>query len=271
MTIHPTAIVDPSTQLGEGTEVGPYTVIGPDVKIGRRGRIGPHAVLEYTTLGDDCMVSPFTCLGLPPQHFKYKGEKTRFVAGDRCTFREGVSVHRGTLLDKGITTMGNDCYLMATAHVGHDSVLGNNVTIVNDALLAGHVQVGDYSFISGASGVHQFCRVGKGAIISGGAIVLQDLAPFCIAQGDRATIRGLNVVGMRRMGLDRTSIKLIRDAYKTVFFSNLTLSEALEHPALNESNSHVQTFREFFTTPKRGFIRPAKDAVLETAEEEILS
>lgn len=176
MTVHPTAIVDPSAQLGEGTEVGPYTIIGPDVKIGRRGRIGPNVVIEYATLGDDCNVSPFVSLGLPPQHFKYKGEKTRLVVGDRCTFREGVTVHRGTVLDKGVTTIGNDCYFMAMSHVAHDVTVGNNVTIVNGVLLAGHVQVADYCFISGMVGVHQFVRVGKGAIISGGAMILQDVA-----------------------------------------------------------------------------------------------
>lgn len=268
MTIHPTAVIDPSARIGEGTTIGPYSIIGPDVVIGRNGQIGPHVVLEYTTLGDDCKVGPFASIGLPPQHFKYNGEKTRVVAGDRCTFREGVTVHRGTVLDKGVTTIGNDCYLMATAHLAHDVTLGNNVTIVNGTLLAGHVQVGDNVFISGLAAVHQFARIGKGAIVSGGTMAVQDVAPFCIAQGDRATLRGLNVVGMRRMGVDRNSLKLLKDAYKTVFLSGLGLKEALDTPALTVDNPHVKVFRDFLATPKRGFSRPPKGAEAETVEEE---
>jgi UDP-N-acetylglucosamine acyltransferase len=256
MPIHPTAIVDKSARIGTNVSIGPYAVIGPEVAIGDECVIWPHTVIEYTTLGKACQVFPNASLGLAPQHLKYKGEKTKLTVGDRTIFREGVTVHRGTALDKSETIVGNDCYLMALSHVAHDCRVGNNVIMANGAQLAGHVQIGESCFISATVGIHQYVRIGKGALVSGGAMVPLDVAPFCIAQGDRADIRGLNVVGMRRLGIDRESIALLKEAFKIMFHSGLTLKEALDAPALNVANAHVQTFREFLLEPKRGFLRP---------------
>jgi len=271
MNVHPTAIIDPSAIFGSGVTVGPYAVIGPDVRLGDRCQIGAHAVVEYTQMGSDCRVFPGAFLGLEPQHLKYKGEKTSVVIGSRCVFREGVTVHRGTALDQSVTTIGDDCYLMALAHVAHDCRIADHVIIVNTAQLAGHVSVGAHAFISTSVGIHQFVRIGTGAIVSGGAMVSLDVAPFSIAQGDRASLQGVNIVGMRRMGADRNSIRLIRQAYRTTFLSSLLLKDALEHPALREDNPYVKSFRKFLELPKRGFLRPSSADLKDLAEEEALA
>lgn len=256
MSIHPTAIVDSGTRIGKNVSIGPFAVIGADVEIGDGCQIWPHTTLEHTTLGKECQVFPQASLGLAPQHLKYKGEKTRLIVGDRTIFRESVTAHRGTALDQSKTIIGNDCYFMALAHIAHDCRVGSNIIMANGAQLAGHVQVADNCFISTTVGIHQFVRIGKGAMISGGAMVPLDVAPFCVAQGDRANIKGLNIVGMRRMGIDRDSMKLVKEAFKIIFMSSFTLAEALQQSALLDDNQHVKIFRDFFLEPKRGFLRP---------------
>ena len=256
MPIHPTAIVDPSAQIAADAEIGPYAVIGPDTRISARCRVGAHAIIEHTALGEDCQVFPHACLGLAPQHTRYAGEKTRLEAGKKNVFREGVSVHRGTPFDAGVTSIGDNGFFMGFSHIAHDCRIGNNVVLANGVLLAGHVSVGDNVFISGLVAVHQFVRIGRGAMVSGGAMAVQDVAPFCIAQGDRAVLRGLNLVGMRRAGASRTSLRLIKEAYRVVFLSGARLEEALQDPALLADDPLVAEFRSFLSTPKRGFARP---------------
>jgi len=258
MTIHKTAIIDPSAQIGNDVTIDAYAVIGPGVHLGDRCHIRSHAVLEYAELGKECVVFPFASIGLPPQHTGYKGEPTIVTIGERCIFREGVTVHRGTLFDKGATIIGNDGFFMSCSHVAHDCVIGNNVTLANCVLLAGHVNIGNRVFISGLAAVHQFGRIGDFAMISGGTMAVLDVAPFCIAQGDRAVLRGLNLVGMKRGGVDRTSIKLVKEGYKKVFLSNLSLNEALGDPLFNSDNPHLKVFKDFLATPKRGFTRPSE-------------
>jgi len=257
MSLHPTAIIHPSAKLGPDVEIGPYVVIGPGVTLGARSRILSHAVIEYTTMGEECVVYPQVTIGLAPQHMGYKNEPTSVVVGNRCTFREGVTVHRGTPLDRGVTILGDSCYLMAYSHVAHDCVLGNSVIMANESLLAGHVKVGDRSFISALTGIHQFGRIGNIAMISGGAMVSSDVIPFAIAQGDRAKIVGINVVGLRRAGVPRESVKLIKEAYRTLFFSKLTIAEALKTPALTIEDPNIKMIREFISESKLGFARPA--------------
>ncbi len=267
MSIHSTAIVDAKAKIGKNVSIGPYAVIGPEVEIGDDCKIWPHVTIEYTHLGKNCEVFPQTSLGLAPQHMKYKGEPTRLEVGDRVVFREGVTAHRGTPLDKNMTRIGNDCYFMALSHIAHDCVVGNNVIMANAAQIAGHVHVGDNAFISATVGIHQFVRLGTGVIISGGAMVPLDVAPFCMAQGDRAEIKGLNLVGMRRMGMDRDSIKAIKAAFKKVFFNGLPLAEAIGQPEMLVNNPFVKTFHDFFLEPKRGYLRPGKLAILADTEE----
>ena len=256
MTIHPSAVIDPGATIGAGVEIGPFAVIGPETVIGDRCRIFPHTMIAYTRLGNDCVVYPQASLGLEAQHLGYKGEPARVVVGDRCVFREGVTVHRGTAFDKSETVIGNDGFFMALSHIAHDCRIGDNVIMANGAQLAGHVEIGDRCFISTTVGIHQFVRIGAGSLVSGGAMVPQDVAPFCIAQGDRATLRGLNIIGMRRAGLSRESIKNVKAAYQVVFRSGRLLADALADPALHVDDAAVAVFRQFLSVPKRGFVRP---------------
>lgn len=270
-SIHPSSVIDPSAQIGKDVYIGPFVVVGPDVTIGDGCRIESHAVLEYTTLGPRCRVYPHVSIGLPPQHLRYKGEKTRVVVGSGSVFREGVTIHRGTALDQSLTSIGDDCFFMALSHVAHDCRIGNRVIMANAVQLAGHITIEDNAFISGLTAIHQFARIGTGALVSGGSMVIMDVAPYCIAQGDRAVLKGLNVVGMRRQGADRASIKLVKDAYQAVFQSSLTLNEALEHPALLVDNPLIKKFRDFLSAPKRGFVRPrSKNEESPVQEEAVL-
>ncbi|OVE76636.1 acyl-[acyl-carrier-protein]--UDP-N-acetylglucosamine O-acyltransferase [bacterium F11] len=254
--MHSSAIIDSKAQIGVNVKIDAYSVIGPDVKIGDDCHIMSHTIIQHTQLGKGCLVYPQASLGLEPQHFKYKGEKTQLVVGENCIFREGVTVHRGTLLDKGVTKIGNKGYFMALSHIAHDCSIGDNVILANAAQLAGHTNIGNNVFVSTMVGIHQFVRIGTGALISGGAMVPMDIAPFCIAQGDRATLRGLNVIGMRRSGINRDSISKIKKAYHAVFMSGLKLDEALNDPALNINDDNVSLFKEFLSVPHRGFVRP---------------
>jgi UDP-N-acetylglucosamine acyltransferase len=267
MTIHPTAIVDPHAKIGRNVKIGPYVVVGPNVSIGDDSEILSHAVIEFTTMGQGCRIFPHVCLGLPAQHLGYKNEPASVRIGDNCTFREGVTVHRGTAFDKSITQIGNNGYFMALSHIAHDCIIGNNVIMANAAQLAGHVKVGNNCFISASVGVHQFTRIGQGALVSGGAMVPQDVAPFCIAQGDRAILRGLNVIGMRRAGLDKNSIRLVKEAFKTMFLSGFRLDEALSQPIFKENNEYLKIFHDFFLEPKRGYTRPNKSGGVEMGDE----
>ncbi len=269
MTIHPTAIVDPQSKIGRNVKIGPYVIVGPQVQIGDDSEILSHAVIEYTSMGKNCKVFPSVTIGLPAQHLGYKNEPARVVIGDNCTFRESVTVHRGTAFDKSITQIGNNGYFMALSHIAHDCVLGNNVIMANAAQLAGHVKVGNNCFISASVGIHQHTRIGQGALVSGGAMVPLDVAPFCIAQGDRAVLRGLNIIGMRRAGLDKNSIRLVKDAFKTMFLSGLSLSEAMTQPIFKETNEFVKVFHDFFLEPKRGYTRPEKLTVAALEEETV--
>lgn len=256
MAIHPTAVVDPSARIGSDVEIGPFTVIGPSVTIGDGCRILGQSTIAHTDLGPKCVVYPQAALGLDPQHLQYKGEPTTLIVGEGTVFREGVTAHRGTALDKSVTRIGSGCLFMALSHIAHDCVVGNRVILANAAQLAGHVEVGDGCFISATAGIHQHVRIGAGALVSGGAMVPLDVAPYCLAQGDRAFLRGLNVIGMRRGSFSRESIRKVKSAYKTVFLSGLALSEALAHANLHDSDPAVETFRSFLSMPKRGFIRP---------------
>ncbi len=258
MNVHSTAIIDPSAQIASSATVGAYAIIGPGVVLGENCRIHPHAVLEYTELGSGCEVYPFASIGLPPQHLGYKGEPTKVIVGDNTVFRENSTVHRGTVQGGGITRIGSLCYLMAVSHVAHDCIIGNNVIIVNGSLIAGHVEVGDRCFVSGLVAVHQFVRVGKGAILSGGAMVTMDVPPFSIIQGDRAILRGINLVGLRRGGIKRESLGLLKEAYRVLFHSGLRLEEALAHSIFKSEDTYVKDLKDFMSKPKRGFVRPSE-------------
>ena len=224
--IHPTAIIDPSAKIDPSTLIGPYTVIGKGVIIGKNNKIGPFCVIENTTMGNgnDIIASAF--IGVKPQDLSYKDEPTRVQMGDYNQIRECVTIHRSTNLDKP-TIIGNYCLLMANSHVAHDCRLGDHIIVANSTGIAGHVQVEDRVVMSGMVGIHQFVRVGTMAMLSGGAMLPLDIPPYCIAQGQRARLVGLNLVGMRRGGLTRETIMEIKRAYKALFRSGKRLQDAM--------------------------------------------
>jgi UDP-N-acetylglucosamine acyltransferase len=229
MAIHPTAIVDRTAELDPSVEVGPYCVIGPDVHIGPNTRLISHvSIANYVTLGAGNTVHPFAALGGPPQDLKFKNEPSRLVVGDNNVIRESVTMNRGTAHGHMESKVGNGCLFMAYAHVAHDCTIGNNVILANCVGLAGHVTLQDNVSVAGLAGVHQFCELGRGAFIGGGAMVAQNVPPFCIAVGDRAELAGLNIIGLRRAGWPREKLHLLRDAFRRIFLSNEPRRVALE-------------------------------------------
>lgn len=224
--VHPSSIVDEGAQLGSDIHIGPFCHVAGDVVLGDGVRlIGHVTVLDGTRLGANCQVYPNAVLGGAPQNFKHKGGPTTLEVGSGCIIREGVTMHCGTDTSRGMTTVGNDCMFMAQSHVAHDCVVGNNVTMANNSALGGHSDIGDHVIISGYAAVHQFVRVGHHAFLGGFAAVVGDVIPFGMAIGDRAKLRGLNIVGMKRAGMAREQIFKVRKAYKMLFDSARPLSE----------------------------------------------
>ncbi|MDA8243274.1 MAG: acyl-ACP--UDP-N-acetylglucosamine O-acyltransferase [Elusimicrobia bacterium] len=256
--IHPTAVIDPKAQIDDGVEIGPLTVIGEDVQIGAGTKIGPHCILEFCTLGKNNWLTGAAYVGMPPQDWSYKGEHKRFIMGDSNVIRENVTLHRGAHTD--ITTMGSNCMLMANSHIGHDCRVGNNVVMVNCASAAGHVEIGDRALISGLAGIHQFTRIGKFAMISGGGMANQDIIPYVTAQGDRAKPVGLNLVGMKRNGFTREQIKAVKHVFKTLFFRGLLLKDAVAKLRAENLPAEAALILDFVEASKRGIARPRRNS-----------
>ncbi|MFI5347126.1 MAG: acyl-ACP--UDP-N-acetylglucosamine O-acyltransferase [Elusimicrobiota bacterium] len=258
MAIHPTAVVDPSAQIDPSAEIGPYAIIGPEAVIGPRTKVGAHAVVEYATLGADNILHPGCFVGTPPQDLKYAGEKTRLVMGDKNVVRECVTMNRGTAQGGGLTKIGSNGLFMACSHVAHDCQIGNGVIIVNAVLLAGHVHIGDGAVLGGVCAIHQFTRIGRGAMLGGASMNGQDVLPFGMTQGDRATLRGINLLGLRRAGFPREAVSALKDAYKTLFLSGLTQVDALAKLKAGGPTKEVQEWIDFIESAgKRGVMRPA--------------
>jgi UDP-N-acetylglucosamine acyltransferase len=225
--IHATASVDAGAQLGEGVVVGPFAVIEAGVAIGAGSEIRAHAVVKrYTTLGSGNVVHEGAIVGGEPQDVGFENQETRLVIGDDNRIREGVTIHRGSAAT-GVTRVGSRCFVMAYAHVAHDCVLGDDVIVANNVALAGHVHVADRAFLSGGVVVHQFCRIGRLAMVGGNAKVVQDCLPFVITDGNPARARGLNVVGLRRAGASASTLRVLRQAYRLLLRSGLALEDAL--------------------------------------------
>ncbi len=255
--IHPTAIVEKGAELEEGVVVGPYAYIGPKVKIGSGTVIRQAAVIDGdTTIGRDCRIFNNATIGVEPQDLKYKGEPSKVVIGDRTTIREFATVHRGTELGGMLTKIGDDCLIMAYCHVAHDCRLGNRVIMSNVATLAGHVVVEDYAIIGGLTGVHQFCRIGKHAMVGGASAVSRDVPPFCLAKGNPARLEGINIIGLRRRGFSREEIKILTAVFEMVFKSDEPLQLSVKKAEEEFGDIKiVKEFLEFIKNPsKRGIL-----------------
>jgi UDP-N-acetylglucosamine acyltransferase len=259
--IHPTALVDPAAQLDSTVEVGAYSIIGADVVIGAGTRIGPHVVIEgHTTIGRENTFFQFASIGAAPQDKKYNDEPTRVEIGDRNTIREFCTINRGTVQDVGVTRLGHDNWIMAYVHLAHDCQVGNHTIFANNAQLAGHVQVGDWAILGGHSGVHQFCQIGAHAMVGMFTSLTQDVPPFVILNGNPAAPHGINSEGLKRRGFSRDAIAAIRQAYKLIYKSGLTLEEAkvaLEAEAASQPEValHLNLMRSFLDGVTRGIVR----------------
>jgi len=255
--IHPTAVISSGAQIGRDCVIGPYAVIGEEVILGNRVRIYGHCVIDgRTRVGDESHFFPFVSIGLPPQDLKFAGEQSETEIGRRTRIREFVTVHRGTMGGGGITRIGDDCFLMAQAHVAHDCLIGNNVIMANAATLAGHVIVEDRANIGAYSGVHQFCRVGREAYIGGYSVVVKDALPFALTVGNHAKCYGLNKVGMRRRGYSRETLDALHHAFHLLLSAKLNTSQAIERIREEISNSpEVDELVQFVETSKRGVVK----------------
>ena len=209
-------------------EIGPLTVIGEDVQIGAGTKIGPHCIFEFCTVGKNNLFTGAAYVGMPPQDWSYKGEHTRFTMGDNNVIRESVTMNRGTAHGHMESKVGSGCLFMAYSHVAHDCTVGDNVILANSVGLAGHVTLGDNVILAGLAAVHQFCEIGPRAFVGGGAMVAQNVPPYCIAVGDRAQLAGLNVIGLRRAGWSREKLHLVRRAFGQLFLTAEPREKALE-------------------------------------------
>lgn len=227
--IHASAIIDPKATLGADVTVGPYCIVGQDVQLHDRVKLHSHVVVDgRTDVGEDTQIYPFSSIGLPPQDLKYKGEDSELVIGKRNIIREYVTMNPGTE-DGGMrTVVGDDCLFMASTHVAHDCIVGNNVIMANNATLAGHVEVGDFAIIGGLAAVHQFARIGRHAIVGGMTGVENNVIPYGSVVGDRARLSGLNVVGLKRRAFSKEDITNLRTAYRMLFAEEGTLAERIE-------------------------------------------
>jgi UDP-N-acetylglucosamine acyltransferase len=227
--VHPTALIAADVQLAPDVSVGAYTVIGAGVTVAAGTWIGPHVVIEGpTSIGRENRIFQFASIGAAPQDLKYKGEPTRLEIGDRNTFRENCTINRGTTKDQLVTRIGSDNLFMAGAHVGHDCVIGSHCVLANYATLGGHVDMGDWVHMGGFSGIHQFCKVGAHAFIANNTAVTRDVPPFVMAVGRPAEPHSVNAEGLKRRGYNAGQIRNIRDAYKTLYRSQLKLAQAIE-------------------------------------------
>lgn len=255
--IHPTAIVDPRAVLDADVSIGAYSIIGPNVRIGARTSVAAHVVIEgHTEIGSDNRIFQFCSIGKIPQDKKYAGEPTRLAIGHRNTIHEFCSIHIGTTQDEGLTSVGDDNWIMAYSHVAHDCRIGNQVILANSAQLAGHVRIGDYAILGGVTGVHQFVSIGAHSLTGGGTILFQDLPPYVTAQGNPAAPHGINAEGLKRRGYSAATIAALKRAYRTLYRSQLSLAdaratiarEAAEEPAL-------QVLADFLGAATRGILR----------------
>jgi len=255
--IHPQAIVDPGATLAEGVSVGPWTHIGPEVEIGRGTVIASHVVIKGPTrIGADNHIYQFSTVGEGTPDLKYNNEPTRLEIGDRNTIREGVTIHRGTVQDLGETRIGDDNLIMAYAHIGHDSVIGNHTILVNNVALAGHVYIGDWAILSGYTLVHQFCRIGPHSFSGMQTAIGKDVPAYVTVSGSPAEAKTINTEGLRRRGFSDKAISQLRRAFKILYRQNLTLDIAIQRlETMLSDTPEVQVLIDSIRASERGIVR----------------
>ena len=258
MNVHPTAIIDPKAKVPASCKVGPYCVIGAEVELGEGCRLASHVAIEGPTkIGAENAFFPFCAIGMAPQDTTYKGEPTRLEIGDHNEIRECVTISRGTVKGGGVTRVGSDTLIMAYAHIGHDTVIGDHCMLVNGATLAGHVTVEEWAVVGALCPVHQFVRIGAHSYIGGGTTITQDVLPFSMTSAARDThAYGMNKVGLERRGFSKERIGKIHHAYKTLLASKMNTSQALEKlKSEPERGEDVEMLIRFFEAAERGIIK----------------
>ncbi len=256
--VHPSSVIDEGATIGPGCRVGPFATVGADVTLAERVEVKPHAVVTgWTEIGAETVVFPFACVGEVPQDLKFKGEKTRLIVGARCRVREGVTLNTGTEGGGGVTRIGDDCLLMANSHVAHDCRIGNRVILVNNASVAGHCVLEDDVIVGGLSGIHQWVRIGRGAIIGAVTMVTNDVIPHGLVQGPRGVLDGLNLVGLKRKGVARSDITALRAAYQMLAQGEGAFQDRARRLLDETDSDYVREVAEFIVAASdRSYLTP---------------
>ena len=250
--IHDTAIISETSKLGDNVEIGAYSIIGPNVKISNNTKIHSHVnITGNTSIGSGNEIFPFSSIGTPPQDLKYKGEKNSLIIGDNNKFREYVNINPGTEQGGGVTKIGNDNLFMVYCHVAHDCTISNNIVLANNVQVGGHVSIQNNAIIGGSCAVHQFSRIGESSMIGGMTGVLSDVIPFGLSLGNRNSLAGLNLIGLRRAKVSNENIKIIQDAYNTIFKSANISSNIENLNSDTKKNQFVSKIIDFINSDKK--------------------
>lgn len=257
MAIHPSALIDPAAQVDSSADIGPWCVVGPKVTIGAGTRLGPNVVVAgRTTIGENNTIFQFNSIGDAPQDKKYADEDTGLVIGNDNTIREFCTINRGTIQDAGVTTIGNDNWIMAYVHIAHDCMIGDHIIMANNASLAGHVKVGNYAILSGFTQIHQFCEIGEHAFISFSSLVNLSVPPYVTVSPDKSRPRGVNTEGLKRRGFSPEQVQNVRRAYRVLYRSGLPLNKArLELQEMEEVDGEIQRLIDFLDHAERSILR----------------
>lgn len=250
--IHPTAVIHEDARVDDTARVGPYALVGPGVELGPGVRVGPHALVERDTrVGGGCLLAKGAVLGTDPQDRKYEGERSKLVVGAGTTVREFATLNRGTAAS-GETRVGDECLIMAYAHVAHDCRIGDRVVLANAVNMGGHVEIGDWAIVGGVTAIHQFVRVGRHAFVGGGSRVSQDVPPYCTVAGNPPSGYGVNTVGLRRREFEETTVDALQKAYRRVFRSEKNVGEALDGLEAEDPRPEVAELVSFVRDSERG-------------------
>ena len=257
-SIHPSAVIEPGAKIGNGVSIGPFSYIGGEVSLHSGVQIKSHVVVTgKTEIGQETTIYPFSVIGEVPQDLKFNGEKTSLIIGKRNQIREHVTINTGTEGGGGLTSIGNDCLFMTGSHVAHDVTINNKVIIANCGAVAGHCVIEDDVIIGGLSGIHQFVRIGRGAIVGAVTMVTNDVIPFGLVQGPRGSLDGLNIIGLKRKGVERSDIMALRAAFQTLAQGDGTFQERAKRLGEEKTSEYVDAIIKFILSASdRSFLTP---------------